>query len=94
MKKKIKICIMENLTVLEEGGMVVIEVDEDSVIDAIVEHAKNALEFNENGWADEYKSRLWETINRRWNFMLIEYAESIAKGHFKKRQEKDNEQEN
>ena len=89
--KKIEICIRGKVSIFEKDSFAMIAIDEESIIDALVEHAKDELEFVEDGWGDEWKSRLWDKVNRRWNFMLIEFARSIANGRFKKVKEKNNE---
>tara|TARA_R100001594_G_C3996846_1_gene253719 strand:- start:97 stop:423 length:327 start_codon:yes stop_codon:yes gene_type:complete len=77
--REITLTVDKIKSISEDGGCISIKVDENYVIESILQQAVSELKWSKDHWGDTLKSRLWNTINNRWNGMLVGHAEYIDK---------------
>ena len=92
--REITLTVNKIKSISGDHGCISITVSENYVIESILQQAESELQWSKDHWGDTLKSRLWNTINNRWNGMLVGHAEYIDKmvdDKENQRKDKDNE---
>ena len=77
--REITLTVNKIKSISGDHGCISITVSENYVIESILQQAESELQWSKDHWGDTLKSRLWNTINNRWNGMLVGHAEYIDK---------------